>query len=68
MLPAEVFANTSEAELKIVTEIQDKLKDDPSLEPIIQFLTEDADNAPPSIARRIGNTIGKKIYSGTKES
>ncbi|QRW24438.1 Retrotransposable element Tf2 protein [Rhizoctonia solani] len=49
MLPSEVFANTSEAELEIVTEIQEKLKDDPSLEPIIQFLTEDADNAPPSI-------------------
>ncbi|KAF8749109.1 hypothetical protein RHS01_10282 [Rhizoctonia solani] len=51
MLPAEVFANTSEAELEIVTEIRDKLKDDPSLEPIIQFLTEDADNAPPSIRK-----------------
>ncbi|QRW15816.1 Retrotransposable element Tf2 protein [Rhizoctonia solani] len=51
MLPAEVFANTSETELEIVTEIQDKLKDDPSLEPIIQFLTEDADNAPPSIRK-----------------
>ncbi|KAF8703074.1 hypothetical protein RHS03_06294, partial [Rhizoctonia solani] len=51
MLPSEVFANTSEAELEIVTEIQDKLKDDPSLEPIIQFLTEDADNAPPSICK-----------------
>ncbi|QRW19916.1 Retrotransposable element Tf2 protein [Rhizoctonia solani] len=51
MLPAEVFANTSETELKIVTEIRDKLKDDPSLEPIIQFLTEDADNAPPSIRK-----------------
>ncbi|KAF8752651.1 Encoded by [Rhizoctonia solani] len=51
MLPAEVFVNTSETELKIVTEIQDKLKDDPSLEPIIQFLTEDADNAPPSIRK-----------------
>ncbi|KAF8751627.1 hypothetical protein RHS01_08519 [Rhizoctonia solani] len=36
MLPSEVFANTSEAELEIVTEIQEKLKDDPSLEPIIQ--------------------------------
>ncbi|KAF8749514.1 Reverse transcriptase (RNA-dependent DNA polymerase) [Rhizoctonia solani] len=51
MLPAEVFANTSEAELEIVTEIQGKLKDDPSLEPIIQFLTEDADNAPLSICK-----------------
>ncbi|KAF8761431.1 hypothetical protein RHS01_00017 [Rhizoctonia solani] len=51
MLPSEVFANTSEAELEIVTEIRDKLKDDPSLEPIIQFLTEDADNAPPSIRK-----------------
>ncbi|KAF8757571.1 hypothetical protein RHS01_03655 [Rhizoctonia solani] len=51
MLPSEVFANTSEAELEIVTEIRGKLKDDPSLEPIIQFLTEDADNAPPSIRK-----------------
>ncbi|KAF8754692.1 hypothetical protein RHS01_06132 [Rhizoctonia solani] len=49
MLPSEVFANTSEAELKIVTEIRNRLREDPSLEPIIQFLTEDADNAPPSI-------------------
>ncbi|KAF8750946.1 hypothetical protein RHS01_09004 [Rhizoctonia solani] len=51
MLPAEVFANTSEAELEIVTEIQGKLKEDPSLEPIIQFLSEDADNAPLSIRK-----------------
>ncbi|KAF8713103.1 hypothetical protein RHS03_00686, partial [Rhizoctonia solani] len=49
MLPAEVFANTSEEELDIVTEIRSRLKEDPSIEPIIQFLTEDADNAPPSI-------------------
>ncbi|KAF8760957.1 hypothetical protein RHS01_00083 [Rhizoctonia solani] len=49
MLPSEVFANTSEEELEIVTEIRSKLREDPSLEPIIQFLTEDADNAPPSI-------------------
>ncbi|QRW15573.1 Retrotransposable element Tf2 protein [Rhizoctonia solani] len=51
MLPSEVFANTSEAELEIVTKIREKLKDDPSLEPIIQFLTEDVDNAPPSIRK-----------------
>ncbi|KAF8749013.1 hypothetical protein RHS01_10345 [Rhizoctonia solani] len=51
MLPAEVFANTSEEELEIVTEIRSKLREDPSLEPIIQFLTEDADNAPPSICK-----------------
>ncbi|QRW26175.1 Retrotransposable element Tf2 protein [Rhizoctonia solani] len=51
MLPAEVFANTSEEELDIVTEIRTKLRDDPSLEPIIKFLTEDADNAPPSIRK-----------------
>ncbi|KAF8756857.1 hypothetical protein RHS01_03817 [Rhizoctonia solani] len=43
MLPAEVFANTSEEELEIVTEIRNKLREDPSLEPIIQFLTEDED-------------------------
>ncbi|QRW22406.1 Retrotransposable element Tf2 protein [Rhizoctonia solani] len=51
MLPAEVFANTSEEELEIVTEVRNKLREDPSLEPIIQFLTEDADNAPPSIQK-----------------
>ncbi|QRW27779.1 Retrotransposable element Tf2 protein [Rhizoctonia solani] len=51
MLPAEVFANTSEEELEIVTEVRAKLREDPSLEPIIQFLTEDADNAPPSIRK-----------------
>ncbi|QRW22883.1 Retrotransposable element Tf2 protein [Rhizoctonia solani] len=51
MLPSEVFANTSEEELKIVTSICDKLREDPLLEPIIRFLTEDADNAPPSICK-----------------
>ncbi|KAF8748436.1 hypothetical protein RHS01_10821 [Rhizoctonia solani] len=51
MLPAKVFANTSEEELEIVTEVRSKLREDPSLEPIIQFLTEDADNAPPSIQK-----------------
>ncbi|KAF8751163.1 hypothetical protein RHS01_08782 [Rhizoctonia solani] len=51
MLPAEVFANTSEEELNIVSEIRTKLRDDPSLEPIIKFLTEDADNAPLSIRK-----------------
>ncbi|KAF8748741.1 hypothetical protein RHS01_10575 [Rhizoctonia solani] len=51
MLPSEVFANASEEELEIVTEVRSKLREDPSLEPIIQFLTEDADNAPPSIRK-----------------
>ncbi|KAF8751497.1 hypothetical protein RHS01_08596 [Rhizoctonia solani] len=51
MLPAEVFANTLEEELDIVTEIRSKLREDPSLDQIIQFLTEDADNAPPSIQK-----------------
>ncbi|QRW23271.1 Retrotransposable element Tf2 protein [Rhizoctonia solani] len=51
MLPTEVFANTSKEELEIVTDIRAKLKEDPSLEPIIQFLTEDANNAPPSIQK-----------------
>ncbi|QRW23068.1 Retrotransposable element Tf2 protein [Rhizoctonia solani] len=51
MLPLEVFANTSEEELEIVTNICDKLREDPLLEPIIRFLTEDADNAPPSICK-----------------
>ncbi|QRW21939.1 Retrotransposable element Tf2 protein [Rhizoctonia solani] len=49
MLPSEVFANTTEEELEIVMEICHRLREDPSLEPVIQFLTEDADNAPPSI-------------------
>ncbi|QRW20575.1 Retrotransposable element Tf2 protein [Rhizoctonia solani] len=51
MLLPEVFANTVEEELEIVTDICAKLKEDPSLEPIIKFLTEDADNAPPSIRK-----------------
>ncbi|QRW18646.1 Retrotransposable element Tf2 protein [Rhizoctonia solani] len=51
MLPSEVFANTSEEELEIVTEVRSKLREDPSLEPIIQFLTKDADNVPPSIRK-----------------
>ncbi|KAF8753953.1 hypothetical protein RHS01_06576 [Rhizoctonia solani] len=51
MLPGEVFANTSEEEVEIVTDICSKLREDPSLDPIIQFLTEDADNAPPSIRK-----------------
>ncbi|KAF8748123.1 hypothetical protein RHS01_11031 [Rhizoctonia solani] len=51
MLPAKVFANVSEEEMDIIAEIRAKLRDDPSLEPIIQFLTEDADNAPPSIRK-----------------
>ncbi|KAF8689682.1 hypothetical protein RHS03_09063, partial [Rhizoctonia solani] len=51
MLPAKVFANTSEAELEIVTDICDKLREDPSLEPIIKFLTEDAEEAPMSIQK-----------------
>ncbi|KAF8752648.1 hypothetical protein RHS01_07613 [Rhizoctonia solani] len=46
MLPPEVFANTLEEEVEIVTNICSKLKEDPSLEPIIKFLTEDADNSP----------------------
>ncbi|QRW18530.1 Retrotransposable element Tf2 protein [Rhizoctonia solani] len=53
MLPLEMFANMgmSEEELEIVMGIHAKLKEDPSLELIIQFLTEDADNAPPSIRK-----------------
>ncbi|QRW21153.1 Retrotransposable element Tf2 protein [Rhizoctonia solani] len=51
MLPSEVFANTTEEELEIVTEICSKLREDPSLDQIIQFLTEDADNALPSIQK-----------------
>ncbi|KAF8746673.1 hypothetical protein RHS02_00659, partial [Rhizoctonia solani] len=51
MLLSEVFANTLEEELEIVTEICSKLKEDPLLEPIVKFLTKDADNAPPSIRK-----------------
>ncbi|QRW22942.1 Retrotransposable element Tf2 protein [Rhizoctonia solani] len=51
MLPAKVFANVSEEEMDIIAEIRTKLRDDPSLKPIIQFLTEDADNAPPLIRK-----------------
>ncbi|QRW25673.1 Retrotransposable element Tf2 protein [Rhizoctonia solani] len=51
MLPTKVFANASQEELEIVTKICSKLREDPSLEPIIQFLTKDADNAPPSICK-----------------
>ncbi|KAF8749451.1 hypothetical protein RHS01_10071 [Rhizoctonia solani] len=65
MLPPEVFANTAEEELEIVTDICAKLKEDPSLEPIIKFLTEDADNAPPSIRKAYRTMIGKKICYGT---
>ncbi|QRW23270.1 Retrotransposable element Tf2 protein [Rhizoctonia solani] len=68
MLPEEVFVNTSEEELEIVMEIRKKLREDPSLESIIQFLTEDADNAPPQFGRPIGIMTGKRIYSGTKEN
>ncbi|QRW15820.1 Retrotransposable element Tf2 protein [Rhizoctonia solani] len=51
MLPAEVFANTSEEEVEIVMDICSKLREDPSLEPIIKFLTEDVNDAPPSIRK-----------------
>ncbi|QRW15579.1 Retrotransposable element Tf2 protein [Rhizoctonia solani] len=51
MLPAEVFANTLEEEMEVVSLVWNKLREDPSLEPIIQFLTEDAENAPPSIRK-----------------
>ncbi|KAF8754653.1 hypothetical protein RHS01_05919 [Rhizoctonia solani] len=67
MLPTEVFANTSEEELEIVTEIR-PLREDPSLEPIIQFLTEDADNAPPSIQKPTETTTGRKTCCGIEES
>ncbi|QRW24092.1 Retrotransposable element Tf2 protein [Rhizoctonia solani] len=48
ILPPEIFANmgTSEEELAVTEEIQVTLREDPSLEPIVWFLTEDADNAP----------------------
>ncbi|KAF8754368.1 hypothetical protein RHS01_06390 [Rhizoctonia solani] len=65
MLPEEVFANTSEEEAEIVSEIRSKLREDPSLEPIIQFLTEDAENAPPPFGKLTGTTIGKRTSYGT---
>ncbi|QRW17417.1 Retrotransposable element Tf2 protein [Rhizoctonia solani] len=43
MLPAEVFANTSQEELEIVTEVRSKLREDPSLDPIIQKAYKDYD-------------------------
>ncbi|GAB1526614.1 hypothetical protein RhiTH_009783 [Rhizoctonia solani] len=51
MLPSEIFANvgTSEEELAITEDIQLAVKDTLSLEPIIWFLMEDADNTPVSI-------------------
>ncbi|KAF8747285.1 hypothetical protein RHS01_11351 [Rhizoctonia solani] len=66
MLPAEVFANTSEEEVEIVTEICSRLREDPSLEPIIQFLTEDADNAPPPFGRLTETMTGRKTCYGIK--
>ncbi|KAF8733245.1 hypothetical protein RHS02_07386, partial [Rhizoctonia solani] len=53
MLPEEVFVNTStsEEELAIMDKICASLREDALLEPIIQFLTEDADNTPPSIQK-----------------
>ncbi|KAF8748754.1 hypothetical protein RHS01_10600 [Rhizoctonia solani] len=68
MLPAEVFANTLEEELDIVTEIRSKLREDPSLDQIIQFLTEDADNAPPPSERPIGIMTGRKTSCGIAEN
>ncbi|KAF8747864.1 hypothetical protein RHS01_11219 [Rhizoctonia solani] len=64
MLPEEIFANTTTEELEIVMEICGKLREDPSLESIIQFLTEDADNAPPQSGRHTGTMIGKKTSYG----
>ncbi|QRW26408.1 Retrotransposable element Tf2 protein [Rhizoctonia solani] len=48
MLPPEFFANTGtlEEELVITEEICTLIEEDPLLEPIICFLTGDADNAP----------------------
>ncbi|KAF8761562.1 hypothetical protein RHS01_00204 [Rhizoctonia solani] len=51
MLLEEVFANTTEEELEIIMDICTKLREDPSLEPIIQFLTDNADSTPPSIRK-----------------
>ncbi|KAF8748849.1 hypothetical protein RHS01_10553 [Rhizoctonia solani] len=51
MLPAEVFANTLEEEVEIVMDICSKLREDPSLDPIIKFLTEDVNDAPPTIRK-----------------
>ncbi|KAF8748713.1 hypothetical protein RHS01_10621 [Rhizoctonia solani] len=66
--PAEVFANMSEEEIEIVTEIRSKLREDPSLDHIIQFLTEDAENAPLPSKRHIGIMTGRKTSYGTAEN
>ncbi|GAB1527813.1 hypothetical protein RhiTH_011001 [Rhizoctonia solani] len=57
MLPPEVFANTGTLveELEITEEICTLIREDPLLEPIIQFLTEDIDNAPPLIQKAYHN-------------
>ncbi|KAF8749409.1 hypothetical protein RHS01_10067 [Rhizoctonia solani] len=68
MLPAEVFANTLEEEVEIVTEIRSRIREDPSLEPIIQFLTEDAEDAPLPFERLIGIMTGRKTFCGTVEN
>ncbi|QRW21678.1 Retrotransposable element Tf2 protein [Rhizoctonia solani] len=53
MIPPKVFVNTrtSEEGLATTEEIHSLLREDPSLEPIICFLTEDMDNALPSIRK-----------------
>ncbi|QRW22619.1 Retrotransposable element Tf2 protein [Rhizoctonia solani] len=56
MLPAEVFANTNPR----------KTEGRPSLEPIIQFLSEDADNAPLSICKAYRDYNWRKIYSDSE--
>ncbi|QRW24207.1 Retrotransposable element Tf2 protein [Rhizoctonia solani] len=53
MLPAEVFANTLEEEMEVISEVWNKLREDPSLEPIIQFLTKDAESARPQSGKLI---------------
>ncbi|KAF8755556.1 hypothetical protein RHS01_05060 [Rhizoctonia solani] len=52
MLPPEVFINTGTSEeVSIVDKICLLLKEDPSIEPIIRFLTKDTNNAPPSVQK-----------------
>ncbi|QRW17328.1 Retrotransposable element Tf2 protein [Rhizoctonia solani] len=45
-----------------------ELREDPSLDQIIQFLTEDADNAPPSIQKAYEIMTGRKTSYGIAEN
>ncbi|KAF8747906.1 hypothetical protein RHS01_11205 [Rhizoctonia solani] len=65
MLPAEVFANTSEEEVEIVTEIRTKLQEDPHWSQSSRSSQRMQITHPHPLEKHIGITIGKKTYSGT---